>query len=483
MSFLPLRSADDRSPRFIGIDLAKRESQLAVLDATGQQIASRRFATNRDNLNALARELTAADCVALEVTTNSYAVARLLSTSPARLILSNPIKTRVIAEAKIKTDKIDARVLAELARVEYLPPVWLPDPDTEAMRHLFADRRSLVDRRTELKNTLHSILHRNLIVFEQTDLFGTTGRSLLNRVAQGGESAPDCDSLDRLRLRAILLELDRLELSVQDLEGVLAAFVSERPKWRDNLDRLLTIPGVSLVVGTGLLAAIGDVSRFKSAKHLASYFGLVPSTYQSGDAKARHGRITKRGRSEARWLAVEAAEHLRKAPGPMRALYTRVCGRRGHNVAIVAVARKLSELVWQLLSKQQDYLYQLPLKTQNKRSRVRFLARKQSGKVFPSAKPIFATTPVLYGSGLSGIKVKTKIAKLAAQQAEGIYAAVVAERQAEQRRPVGEGFDPTRPQLVDWQKVMEQVARQLAGTLPLKRYKPLEEDAAVCDPN
>ena len=148
-------------------------------------------------------------------------------------------------------------------------------------------------------------------------------------------------------------------------------------------------------------------------------------------------------------------------------------------MAVVAVARKLSEFVWHLLSKQQDYLYQLPLKTQNKRSRVRFLARKQSGKVFPSAKPIFATTPVLYGSGLSSIKVKTKIAKLAAQQAEGIYEAVVARRAAKQRSPAGEGFDPTRPQLVDWQKVIELVARQLAGTLPLKRYKPTEELAEV----
>ena len=139
MTFLPSRSVDDVTPRFIGIDLAKRQSQLAVLDSIGQQIASHRFDTTRPNLSALAGELTPFDCVALEVTTNSYAVARLLAQSPARIILSNPIKTPVIAEAKIKTDKIDARVLAELARVEYLPKVWMPDQDTESLRHLFAD--------------------------------------------------------------------------------------------------------------------------------------------------------------------------------------------------------------------------------------------------------------------------------------------------------------------------------------------------------
>src|SRR5262249_40248721 len=152
------------------------------------------------------------------------------------------------------------------------------DPDTEALRHLFADRRSLVDRRTELKNTVHSILHRNLVAIEVSDLFGTGGRRFLQALALTDQEEASVDGLDRLRLRALLLELARLDLAVEELEGVIAAFISERPAWRENLDRLLTIPGVSLVVGAGLLAAIGDISRFKSAKHLASYFGLVPST-------------------------------------------------------------------------------------------------------------------------------------------------------------------------------------------------------------
>lgn len=330
MTFLPPRSPDDLSPRYLGLDLAKRESQLAVLQSDGQLIASRRFSTSRPNIAQLASELTTQDVVAFEVTTNSYPVARLLSASPARIILSNPIKTRAIAEAKIKTDKIDARVLAELARANYLPSVWMPDPDTEALRHLFCDRRSLLDRRTEIKNTVHSILHRNLIEYEFQDLFGNAGRLWLERICSGKDSA-DCEVMDRLRLRALLVELDRLEASLRDVEGVIAAFITERPNLRADLDRLLSIPGVNLVVGAGLLAAIGDITRFASAKRLASYFGLVPSTYQSGDTRARHGRITKKGRSEARWLAVEAAEHLRKAPGPVRSLYTRVLKKRGHN--------------------------------------------------------------------------------------------------------------------------------------------------------
>ncbi|MBS1809055.1 MAG: IS110 family transposase [Acidobacteria bacterium] len=466
MSFLPPRAAGDTALRWIGLDLAKRESQLVTLNADGQQIAALRFPTTRENIQLLRAELTEFDTIALEVTTNSNAITRLLQQSPAKILTSNPIRTKMIASAKIKTDKIDARVLAELARAGYLPLVWLPDPDTEALRHLFSDRRSLVDRRTELKNTVPSILHRNLLAYEFEDLFGTGGRQWLEQLCEATDE--QCDRLDRLRLRAILIELDRLEQHLQEVEGVIAAIVVERPHVRKQLDRLLSIPGVSLVVGAGLLAAIGDIKRFSYAKQLGSYFGLVPSTYQSGDTKARHGRITKTGRSDARWLAVEAAEHLRKAPGPLRALFQRVSQKRGHNVAVVAVARKLAELVWHLLTKAEDFLYQKPKRTQDKRSPVRLMARRRTGRKTPSAEPPLAKRPALYGSGLKGKKVKADIARLAAEQSEAIYQAIVEHRQeGKDARPLSHplGFDPMHPISADWQRVLEKVGEHYAELL------------------
>jgi transposase len=359
------------------------------------------------------------------------------------------------------------------SRVDYLPAVWIPDPDTQALRHLFSDRRSLVDRRTELKNTVHSILHRNLISYDFADLFGRRGRAFLDGIAAGGEASQECNLLDRLRLRALLLELDRLEQSLADIEGIIAAFITERATLRKNLDHLLSIPGVSLVVGAGLLAAIGDVKRFSSARRLASYFGLVPSTYQSGDTQARHGRITKKGRSDARWLAVEAAEHLRKAPGPISALYRRVSRKRGHNVAVVAVARKLAELVWHLLIKQEDYHYEKPHRTQDKRSEVRKLARRKTNRAAASATPAWEGRPVLYGSGLQGKHVKKRIARQAAQQAEAIYEAIVEQRESGSLRATGVnlGYDPLKPTGSDWQRVLERVAEQLGERLASSRNK------------
>lgn len=144
MTFLSTVVRRLEGERYFGLDLAKRETQLAVLDSAGVQVQQKRFTTSRSEFLVFASELRTGDTVALEVTTNAIAIARLIrDNSPARVIISNPVKTRVIAEARIKTDKIDARVLAELARVGYLPEVWLPDEDTESLRQFTSDCTSL----------------------------------------------------------------------------------------------------------------------------------------------------------------------------------------------------------------------------------------------------------------------------------------------------------------------------------------------------
>jgi transposase len=471
-SFLPASAAAPTGRRWFGLDLAKRESQLAVLDDKGALVAQKRFATTRENILALAGELGEQDTLALEVTTNANAIARLLrSNSKARLIMSNPIKTKLIAKAKVKTDKIDARVLAELARVDYLPEVWLPDEDTESLRQFFSDRRSLVDRRTELKNTVHSVLHRNLIQTRQTDIFGTSGRKWLDQLVDSGLDIKITE-LDRLRLGSLLTEIDRQDLLVKDQDAIIASFVATRPDLRKQLDLLVTIPGVSMVVGAGVLAAIGDIKRFASAKKLAAYFGVVPSTRQSGDREAKNGRITKQGRSEARWLLVEAAEHLRKAPGPLRALFQRINRQRGHNVAVVAVARKLAELVFHLLTKEREYLYAVPKRTLDKRSAWRLMARRKIGVEFKRAEYRAGTTGVLYGTGQHGPSLKREVVRRAAEQAERLYSAMVKERASADKTAAVQSedlvFDPMKPVQTDWEKVLSKVAEKLLAAKKVK---------------
>lgn len=470
MTFLSRESLELEGPRYFGLDLAKRETQLAVLDAGGTQIQQKRFPTARDRFLALASELREGDTVALEVTTNSASIARLIrDNSKARVIVSNPVKTKIIAAARVKTDKIDARVLAELARVGYLPEVWLPDEDTEGLRQFITDRTSLVRRRTECKNSIHSVLHRNLVRQEYSDLFGVSGREWLEAIIAGDECGVPVPQLDRLRMGSLLNEIDRIDALVADLESVIASYIALRPSLKDQLDRLMSVPGINLVTGAGILATIGDVSRFPDKKKLAAYFGVVPSTYQSGDT-SRNGRITKQGRAEARWLLIEAAEALRKAPSPMRALYRRVARRKNHNVAVVAVARKLIELVHHLLTREEDYIYKLPRLTQEKRARWRYLAKQKIGVRLASAARKTAGRSALYGTGIGiqGRKLKSQIAKAAAANAERLYEAIVEDRKTKLKDPNHSlfpasalAFDPTQPNETDWEKLLSQATEKL----------------------
>lgn len=465
MTFLSTAVRQLDGERWFGLDLAKRETQLAALDAAGSEKQQKRFATSRGEFLAFAAELRAGDTVALEVTTNAIAIARLIrDNSKARVIISNPLKTRAIAEARIKTDKIDARVLAELARVGYLPEVWLPDEDTESLRQFISDRTSLVRRRTECKNVIHSVLHRNMVRQEHSDLFGTSGREWLERVIIG-DAPPSIPvpRLDRLRIGSLLNEIDRIDALVADLESVIASFVAVRPHLKEQMDRLLSITGVNVVVAAGLMACIGDVTRFPDKKKLAGYLGVVPSVKQTGDSAPRYGRITKQGRAEARWLLIEAAEHLRKAPGPMRALYARVQRKRNHNVAVVAVARKLIELVHHLLTHEEDYIYRIPRLTQEKRARWRYLARQKTGVKLASAARKISGRPALYGTGIGveGRKLKSQIAKQAAANAERLYEAIVEQRRDRLANPNAPAitssdlvFDPTSPNDIDWEKLL-----------------------------
>jgi len=486
MTFFSKETRKLTGARYFGIDLAKRESQVAVLDADGIQVETKRFATTRENFLAIAAELRESDVAALEVTTNSTSIARLIrGNSQARVIVSNPIKTKTIAQAKIKTDKIDARVLAELARVGYLPEVWLPDEDTEALRQFITDRVSLVRRRTECKNTIHSVLHRNMVRQERSDLFGTAGRRWLETVIRGEGVKTPVPELDRMRIGSLLNEIDRIDALVADLESVIASYVALRPHLKQQMDRLPSITGVNLVVAASLIGTIGDIRRFEGKKKLAAYFGVVPSTYQSGDT-SRNGRITKQGRAEARWLIIEAAEILRRSPGPMRSLYTRIQRKRNHNVAVVAVARKLVELVHHLLTNEEDYIYRLPKLTMGKRSRWRMLARRKIGIEIKSAAVKIAGRPALYGTGIGvrGSKLKAQVVKQSALDAERIYTAIVDGRRRHLEDPSSPliptsdlVFDPTQPREPDWERILSQHTERL-----LLRYQKREASRSKSAP-
>ncbi len=178
-----------------------------------------------------------------------------------------------------------------------------------------------------------------------TDLFGKKGRAWLTELELPND--------ERDTVEACLRQIDFLSTEIAHVDRRLA----EQALQSDEIKRLMTIPGIDVTTAATLIAAIGDIHRFPSAKKLVGYLGIDPRVRQSGQSPARQGRISKQGSSNCRHVLGEAAWSAVKTPGPLRAFYQRIRARRGAQVAIVATARKLACLCWQLLTTEQDYAF------------------------------------------------------------------------------------------------------------------------------
>jgi transposase len=334
--------------RVVGLDIHRVFAEAVMLDG-GEIRRLGRIGMTREHLEAFARTLTHDDHVVIEATGNAAAVSEILAPHVGRVVIANPRQVRLIAEARVKTDVIDATVLARLYASNFLPEVWVPDQRTLTLRRQVTRRNQIVRQRARLKILIQSILHAHLVPpCPHADLLGPKGRAWL--LAQ--PLPPDeADAVARH-----LREHDRLSEDLRAVERELARDALVDP----DVKRLMTIPGIDRVVAIGLLAAIGPVDRFAGPDKLVAYLGLNPSVRQSGEGRPRHGRITKQGRTHARTMLVEAAWQAVRGPGPLRAFYERIARRRGNHIAAVAVARKLAVIAWHLLRRGEDYAWVRP---------------------------------------------------------------------------------------------------------------------------
>lgn len=334
--------------RVIGMDIHRTFAEAVMIDGD-RLIRLGRVKMSRDHLAAFAAKLTSEDHLVIEATGNAHAVVEAVAPFVGRVIIANPRQVHLIAKARIKTDVIDATVLARLYASGFLPEVWVPDQSTLRLRRQVTRRNQVVRQRVRLKTMIQAILHAHLVPqCPHADILGPKGRAwLLTQLLPDDESA----AIERHSR-----EYDRLTDDLRVVERELArdALGSAETK------RLMTIPGIDMVVAVGLLAAIGPIDRFTSPGRLVAFLGLNPSVHQSGNSPARHGRITKQGPCHARTMLVEAAWQAVRGPGPLRAFYERVRGRRGTHVAAVAVARKIAVIAWHLLTRSEDYTWVRP---------------------------------------------------------------------------------------------------------------------------
>jgi transposase len=357
--------------RGIGLDLHRDFCEVAICQ-DGVVRSAGRMAMSAEGLEALAASLEPTDRVAMEVSGGSWEVARILEPHCERVVVVSPDDTG-IAQARTKTDKLDARVLAKLLWQGDLDAVWMPDERCRILRRRLSRREQLVRTRSRVKNEVHAVLMRRLQGKPPcSDLFGVKGRHWLRSRELPVEEAET--------IQSALRQIAFLDREIEEIEKLIAKQVLTCPEAK----RLMTVPGVNLIVAATFMAAIGEINRFFDSRKLVAYLGLDPRVRQSGEQAARSGRISKRGSASTRWALVEAAWTVVQQPGPLRAFYLRIRARKGHGKAIVAVARKLAVLFWCMLQRGEDYAHQQPSLTAQKMRRLEIAAGAPVRKGKPS---------------------------------------------------------------------------------------------------
>jgi len=252
------------------------------------------------------------------------------------------MKTKAIASARIKSDKVDARILAHLLRSNLIAESYVPPKEMREIRALVRHRLSLVKMRTMLKNRVHAITDRYGYRCECSDMFGRSGREWLESL----ELAP----LDKLMLGNHMRHME----SINDQIRAVDEAIRERASKDGDVRLLLSMTGIDVCTALLIRSEVGDITRFPDHKRLVSWAGLAPSTHQSG-AVEYHGRITKQGSKILRWAIVESARVAVNHDDRLRTFYLRVRERRGDQKAIIATASKMLKIIWFMLTRRETY--------------------------------------------------------------------------------------------------------------------------------
>jgi len=334
---------------FIGIDQHKHYSMVAVINPGGAKLIEEKlYHSDIVGLTKFFSQFpSAATEIALEATGFWYWLYDLLESLHLKVKLAHPLKVKLIAESTIKTDKIDAYVLANLLRTGYLPTSYIPSKDIRNHRELLRHRIVLVYERTSLKNRIASVLSKLGINKEVCNLYSKEGKSWLRGL--------NLSDPYQLEINNYLELIEKLTDMAVGLDKQIKKYLikDERAKY------LMSIPGIGEYTAYLLLAEIGEIDRFNSAKKLASYAGLVPSVNQSGQ-HLYFGRITKQGDTYMRYGAVESSHVAVRFDEGFGQRYRLLKSKKGSAVAITAIARDLIEVVYYVLKEKRNYYYKYP---------------------------------------------------------------------------------------------------------------------------
>ena len=322
---------------YVGLDLHKMYTQYAVMDNDGVLVREGRIENDPAELERFSDSLMNATDIVIESSSTWYGVCRILA-KRHHVVLSNPGKTKAIASAKVKTDKIDSITLANLLRGGYIAESYIPPTRIMELRELVRYRANLVRQRTQLKNRIHAYLLMNNVKIEARPFTEAFVRELMK--------------IDDYRIQGYLRLIESVNAEVKEASKL----IMEKASNSEDAKLLMTIPGISFYSALLISSEIGEIGRFSDSSSLVAYAGLVPSTHSSG-RKTYHGGITKQGSPYLRWILNQCVRmHMRMEPdGTVALFYTRLARKKGGSKAIVAASAKLLKIVFWVLKERRPY--------------------------------------------------------------------------------------------------------------------------------
>lgn len=330
---------------YLGIDLHNTKTYAVLIDKAGAVIDERQI--SNDETSKYLEEVVPRETYAvLEATRNWPFMYDLLSEYLERVELAHPKELKAISSAAVKTDRIDARVLAQLARLNYLPIAYAAPPETRDLRLYVRHRETLVQERSQSKNRIQAVLAGYNLRPPVTDLFGVSGREWLGGVLSG----------EQLRSAARRVIADHLAI-IDHLGETIAALEEDlqiTPEQKEAIKLLKTLPGVGQITATTMVAEIGDIQRFHAPKALCNWAGLTPRIRSSAGI-TRYGRISKEGSPFLRGAMTRAATVACRRSKRWYGVHEKLVKRCGKKGAKVAIARRLLTIAYHMLKRNQPY--------------------------------------------------------------------------------------------------------------------------------
>lgn len=336
--------ATEAKPRmYVGLDVHKKSIYGHVMDSAGTTIFEKEFRTEPQALDAfLANVIKDGSLFAIESCSCWQYAYDYLTDAGYKVVLAHPPGVQALKKLRKHTDKDDAKLLADLLRTGMLPLSYAAPEDIRIKRQITRHRHSITDLMSQVKNKIHAILLRHGMDVPFTDAFCKSAIRYMQTI-----DLPDCD---RLELDQYIEILQMMETKKDETTEVIEELGSDDPSIR----LVMTMPGMGHYNATTFVGEVGDIRRFDSMDKLASFAGLVPRVHQSGEV-TRFGRITKQGSTNLRWVMIQAANVAVQHDKTLKKMYDRLAQKKGHNKAVVAVARRMVTLLYTMLKHNLEY--------------------------------------------------------------------------------------------------------------------------------